>query len=77
MQTVVQYVYFYLLVCNPLICLQLISPDFEGKTKLTERWYGTEYNQLALTKATEKWGTVTYKDFPVHLPAPNELIPSK
>ena len=57
--------------------VRVIASEFRGKTKLKEKWYQTEYNQFKMPKETEEWKNVNYRDFPFHIPLPNELIPSR
>lgn len=53
----------------------LRSSQFKGKTKLTEKWYGTEYNESPLDPANiERWSKITLPSSDLHLPEKNDLI---
>ena len=56
--------------------IRVIASEFKGKTKLKEKWYQTEYNQFKMPKETEEWKKIDPRDYPFHIPPPNELIPS-
>ncbi len=52
------------------------SKKFEGKTELTEPWYGSSYNYRKIDpRLIEEWKTVALNE-ELHLPAVNEFIPT-
>ena len=59
-----------------VICV-VSSRDYEGATKLKERWYGTDYNDEALPDAlVASWASASYSKDELHLPDKNDLIAS-
>jgi insulysin len=66
--------------------IKTVSSAFKGKTSGFGDWYGTEYNLVSLPRQTTAWrATLQSKSgsksgsggYPIGLPPPNELIPTK
>ncbi len=54
----------------------VVSKKFEGKTELTEPWYGAGYNYRKIDpRVIEEWSTTSLAE-ELHLPAVNEFIPT-
>lgn len=58
--------------------VKVISKDFQGRTRETGPWYGTQHNTYqGLEKETKRWAAATYGKIPsLRLPSPNLLIPT-
>lgn len=57
--------------------IKVISSDFKGKTKLKEKWYGTEYSEKREEKLMKELSSLKLSDFPFFaLPPKNILIPT-
>lgn len=56
--------------------ISVVSKKFEGKTELTEPWYGAGYNYRKIDpRLIEQWRTVATIE-EMYLPAANEFIPT-
>jgi len=56
--------------------VSVVSKHFEGKTELTDSWYGAEYNFRKVDPCLiEQWSAVAHTE-ELHLPAANEFIPT-
>eukprot|EP01138_Halocafeteria_seosinensis_P003331 gb/GECG01003407.1/.p1 GENE.gb/GECG01003407.1/~~gb/GECG01003407.1/.p1 ORF type:complete len:1092 (+),score=141.62 gb/GECG01003407.1/:1-3276(+) len=58
--------------------VQIISKEFDGKTDLHEKWYGTAYSQTRVEGSLlSQWETPSFASKEhLHLPTPNEFIAS-
>jgi len=55
--------------------LSVTGRKFKGETKLVEKWYGTEYNDMKIdSDLLSKWSEVEYPKSDLHLPEKNDLI---
>ena len=76
-------------LCERFVCTQcivmytfppsrvyVISKRFEGKTELTEPWYGSKYNLRKIDpQLIEQWSAASTIE-ELHLLSPNEFIPT-